>query len=337
MKAVQRLQPVKYESGLVGTMVPESAYYITEENGEKKVKNGTISAFVVPEKEGMIAAWKPATLQADGTTFVPEYTTKPTETVLFSDDFEGYTDLFVDGAETAVPDTRKWTGIYKYNTLLKKDGANTYASLFTANRPDNGDKLESNPRMSKELDYSKSTIRISGKIMRQNGTARPEFTLHLLGTNNGRIALFGMTNTTITLFGGESIGTAEAGKWISYDYYLTFGGDNGEACSVTAIFEGEGLTDMFGNATNRIVAQTTGDISSRDKDNKLNFYFNTSCGAEDPAASINLDDIEIAENVEVPAFADNAKLSSLTYTTDKAAAAAVPGFDPANEGGAYTG
>lgn len=73
------------------------------------------------------------------------------------------------------------------------------------------------------------------------------------------------------------------------------------------------------------------------KDNKLNFYFNTSCGAEDPAASINLDDIEIAENVEVPAFADNAKLSSLTYTTDKAAAAAVPGFDPANEGGAYYG
>lgn len=331
------LATVEYDSGLVGTAVPTEAYIRTaSDKGYQQGLLKPVDAFVVPEKEGMIAAWKPATLQADGTTFVPEYTTKPTETVLFSDDFEGYTDLFVDGAETAVPDTRKWTGIYKYNTLLKKDGANTYASLFTANRPDNGDKLESNPRMSKELDYSKSTIRISGKIMRQNGTAKPAFTLQLLATNNGRISLFNINNTAITLFDGESIGKAEAGKWISYDYYLTFGGNNGEACSVTAIFEGEGLTDMFGNATNRIVAQTTGDISKRDKDNKLNFYFNTNCGAQDAAASINLDDVEIAENVEVPAFADNAKLSSLTYTTDKAAAAAVPGFDPANEGGAYT-
>ena len=121
--------------------MPTEAYIRTaSDKGYQQGLLKPVDAFVVPEKEGMIAAWKPATLQADGTTFLyRRYTTKPTENVLFSDDFEGYTDLFVDGAETAVPDTRKWTGVYKYNTLLKKDSANTYVSIFPEredNRPE---------------------------------------------------------------------------------------------------------------------------------------------------------------------------------------------------------
>ena len=331
------LATVKYESGLVGTMVPESAYYITEENGANTVKNGTISAFVVPEKEGMIAAWKPATLQADGTTFVPEYTTKPTENVLFSDDFEGYTDLFVDGAETAVPDTRKWTGVYKYNTLLKKDSANTYVSIFPGKREDNG-QVERYPRISKLIgDYDKTPLRVSGRIMRQNGaTVNPSFNLEVLGTSSTRSSWLQINNGSIQLFKGESIGKAEASKWIDFDLYVTYGGTNGESSEALVILEGEGLTDRFGNATNRIAAKTACSLADINVTNSLNFYFNTSFTAEEAGASINLDNVEIVKDPEIPALADNAKLSSLTYTTDKVAAAAVPGFDPANEGGAYT-
>lgn len=331
------LATVKYESGLVGTMVPESAYYITEENGANTVKNGTISAFVVPEKEGMIAAWKPATLQADGTTFVPEYTTKPTENVLFSDDFEGYTDLFVDGAETAVPDTRKWTGVYKYNTLLKKDSANTYVSIFPGKREDNG-QVERYPRISKLIgDYDKTPLRVSGRIMRQNGaTVNPSFYLEVLGTSSTRSSWLQINNGSIQLFKGESIGKAEASKWIDFDLYVTYGGTNGESSEALVILEGEGLTDRFGNATNRIAAKTACSLADINVTNSLNFYFNTSFTAEEAGASINLDNVEIVKDPEIPALADNAKLSSLTYTTDKVAAAAVPGFDPANEGGAYT-
>ena len=332
------LATVEYDSGLVGTAVPTEAYIRTaSDKGYQQGLLKPVDAFVVPEKEGMIAAWKPATLQADGTTFVPEYTTKPTENVLFSDDFEGYTDLFVDGAETAVPDTRKWTGVYKYNTLLKKDSANTYVSIFPGKREDNG-QVERYPRISKLIgDYDKTPLRVSGRIMRQNGaTVNPSFNLEVLGTSSTRSSWLQINNGSIQLFKGESIGKAEASKWIDFDLYVTYGGTNGESSEALVILEGEGLTDRFGNATNRIAAKTACSLADINVTNSLNFYFNTSFTAEEAGASINLDNVEIVKDPEIPALADNAKLSSLTYTTDKVAAAAVPGFDPANEGGAYT-
>ena len=174
--------------------------------------------------------------------------------------------------------------------------------------------------------------------MRQNGaTVNPSFNLEVLGTSSTRSSWLQINNGSIQLFKGESIGKAEASKWIDFDLYVTYGGTNGESSEALVILEGEGLTDRFGNATNRIAAKTACSLADINVTNSLNFYFNTSFTAEEAGASINLDNVEIVEGSwEIPALADNAKLSSLTYTTDKAAAAAVPGFDPANEGGAYT-
>lgn len=308
------LATVKYGSDVVGTAVPTEGTYLDEDSIPA---TGTIDALVVPEKEGFAGSWSPAVLQDGGTTFAPVYE-EPVD-LIFEDDFEGYGDL-------TVPDNSKWDGVYRYNTELRKDGSNTYASLFAGYREDTS-AVERYPRMSESLpfDASKGTLRFSGSVMLQANTVTPEFSLELLGDGDSRGYPMGLRATEIKVFGvDESYGKMPTNAWVDFTYYLTYdaGSKNAEGLM---ILEGEGLTDAFGNTTNRIVASGSSDLSAVGIADRLTVYLNTSFSAEDSGASVNLDNIEIGY-ADAPALSDNATLSSLTYAVDGGTAETVPGF-----------
>ncbi len=324
------LATVKYGSDVVGTAVPTEGTYLDEDSIPA---TGTIDALVVPEKEGFAGSWSPAVLQDGGTTFVPVYE-EPVD-LIFEDDFEGYGDL-------TVPDNSKWDGIYKFNTLLKKDGSNTYASLFPAIREDlTPPSFERYPRLSESFafDATKGALRFSGRVMLQDNIAKTEFGLHLLGTGNSRGYPMSLSASQIKVFGvEESFGQMPTGNWVDFTYYLTYD-SNSKNAEGLMILEGEGLTDAFGNTTNRIVAAGATDLSAVGITDKLTVYFNTTFSAEDSGASVNFDDIEIGY-ANAPTLSDNATLSSLTYAVDGGAAETVPGFtanaDPDADGYSIT-
>ena len=319
------LATVKYGSDVVGTAVPTEGTYLDEDSIPA---TGTIDALVVPEKEGFAGSWSPAVLQDGGTTFVPVYE-EPVD-LIFEDDFEGYGDL-------TVPDNSKWDGIYKFNTLLKKDGSNTYASLFPAIREDlTPPSFERYPRLSESFafDATKGALRFSGRVMLQDNIAKTEFGLHLLGTGNSRGYPMSLSASQIKVFGvEESFGQMPTGNWVDFTYYLTYD-SNSKNAEGLMILEGEGLTDAFGNTTNRIVAAGATDLSAVGISDKLTMYLNTSFSAEDSGASVNLDNIKVGY-ASVPALSDNATLSSLTYAVDGGTAETVPGFSATDEGGDY--
>lgn len=310
------LATVKYGSDVVGTAVPTEGTYLDEDSIPA---TGTIDALVVPEKEGFAGSWSPAVLQDGGTTFVPVYE-EPVD-LIFEDDFEGY-------GELTVPDNSKWDGVYKYNTLLKKDGSNTYASLFPAIREDvTPPSFERYPRLSESFafDATKGALRFSGRVMLQDNIAKTEFGLHLLGTGNSRGYPMSLSASQIKVFGvEESFGQMPTGNWVDFTYYLTYD-SNSKNAEGLMILEGEGLTDAFGNTTNRIVAAGATDLSAVGISDKLTMYLNTSFSAEDSGASVNLDNIKVGY-ASVPALSDNATLSSLTYAVDGGTAETVPGF-----------
>ena len=310
------LATVKYGSDVVGTAVPTEGTYLDEDSIPA---TGTIDALVVPEKEGFAGSWSPAVLQDGGTTFVPVYE-EPVD-LIFEDDFEGY-------GELTVPDNSKWDGVYRYNTELRKDGSNTYASLFPAIREDvTPPSFERYPRLSESFafDATKGALRFSGRVMLQDNIAKTEFGLHLLGTGNSRGYPMSLSASQIKVFGvEESFGQMPTGNWVDFTYYLTYD-SNSKNAEGLMILEGEGLTDAFGNTTNRIVAAGATDLSAVGISDKLTMYLNTSFSAEDSGASVNLDNIKVGY-ASVPALSDNATLSSLTYAVDGGTAETVPGF-----------
>ncbi len=128
----ETLATVKYGSDVVGTAVPTEGTYL---NGESIPETGTINALVVPEKEGFTGSWSPETLQENGTTFVPSYSSGEENQILELTESVPPSDAkFAMKAETIVFGTTSPYLLYSVGEENNKDGSNTGASIYGAQK-----------------------------------------------------------------------------------------------------------------------------------------------------------------------------------------------------------
>ena len=128
----ETLATVKYGSDVVGTAVPTEGTYL---NGESIPETGTINALVVPEKEGFTGSWNPETLQENGTTFVPSYSSGEENQVLeLTESVPPSEEKYAMKAETIVFGTTSPYLLYSLGEEWNEDGANPGASLYGAQK-----------------------------------------------------------------------------------------------------------------------------------------------------------------------------------------------------------